>query len=605
MKYLLRCHSIRTLTIITFRLSGIVLLFVLMSMPIDANSDTVYALLIIMDADPNIGKAMKANRENVETLLTTIQDETDLQVKTKFLLSTRNETRKSYIKKWLEDINPGDNDVVFVYFSGFGGTLVEKNSTHNVFLYLQDGKYSQTDFAQDIQEISKCRLKVLITDQCKGFLKSIMIPNGNENSVSDKSLKIKHLFTEHEGFLHLSSVTPGEYGWINEESGGLFTDTLIQTVLHSSVTDIDMNTDGFITWSEMFDVISEKTEDRFQLAYPRLSKSIKKLLQEEGSTSQSPMAYALAKPSSPPVFQSDLWTLDSSEHTFTVSVNTDRPHYQLNDYLTLGILVTDDAHVIILNWDSAGELTLLFPNSLPQDNFLKAGTKHTIPNPESDFDFIFLEPIGMERLKVIAIRDGDDSKSIIDLFPKIDNDFQSVPNHERMGLEEEILAYLRKMKTTDWTVANQTVEVHASENTEPPNFSPPIEILPDYGKGDTVYIKDGDYMYFGKVTAEVDDDSETVAVNIFNKTLSKKLGDAISSEFVLGKRVKPQKGWGKQLVMLSFYRNDTWTFTTNVVIFEDYFLLPEVINREKIQGSRKVKLTEVRIPIPIPFYLGK
>ena len=601
MKYLLCCQGIRTLQTITFRFSGIVLFFLLMAIPINANSDTVHALLIIMDADPNLGSTMKVNQENVEKLLTTIQDETDLHVKKKLLLSSRNEVRKSYIMMWLEEINPGNNDVVFVYFSGFGGATAEIDTKHDVFMYLQDGKYRQSELAHKVQGISKCRLKILITDRCKGFLKSAPIPDHKVKTVYDKHIETKHLFMEHEGFLHISSAAEGEYGWVDKQIGGLFTDTLLHTIIQSSASDVDTNTDGFITWTEIFDVISQKTGDRFQQAYPLLSESLKEFLREQGSTSQSPTAYELPKPLAPLNIQSDLWNLTNPEHNFSLFLNTDRPNYQLNDFLTLRVLVTDDAHIIILNWDSTGKLTLLFPNSFEHNNLIKAGVIHAFPNPQSDFDYLLSGSHGMERFKGIAIRHTADSKAIVDLFPKINNSFQSVPNHQRSELEKEILTYLRQMKTTGWAVAGQTVEVRDAEPAQPPDFDTPIEIQPDYGKGDIVYIKDGNYMYFGEVIAEINEDSETVMVNIFNETLRKKLGDAVPSEFVLGRRVEPHNGWGKKLVMISFYRNETWTFTDNSIMFEDHYLLPEMIDNQRIQEPRKVKLSDVRIPIVVPF----
>ena len=331
-----------------------------------------------------------------------------------------------------------------------------------------------------------------------------------------------------------------------------------------------------------------------------LSESLKELLQEQGSVDQTPMAYALANPLVPEI-KSSLWALTNPEHNFTVFLNTDSPDYQLNDYLTLRVLVTDDAHIIILNWDSTGKLTVLFPNAYQQDNFVKAGMIHVFPAPQSDFDFLLSGPQGMERFKVIAIRRAADNTAITDLLPEGDSGFQSFPNPQRLEIEEKILTYLRQMKPTAWVVASQTVKVHEARLPEPPNFGNPNVIPPDYGKGDTVYVKDGNYMYFAEVTEAVDENAETIAVHILNDALRKKLGDTVSAELVLGRRVEPEGGWGNRLVMLSFYRDDKWRFTTDAVVFEDHFLLPEVIDKKLIQVPREVKLSDVRIPIPVSF----
>ena len=604
MKHLQRSEGNSTLWTITHRLIWIVLLFALMATPINASSQTVHALLVIVDADPSLGTAMQVNQEKMENLLIAVAHEAGLRLEKRFLRSSRNEARKSYVIKWLEEIKPNSDDVIFVYFSGFGGATPQTEKEQDAFVYLQDGEFRQSDFAQKVQNVSPARLKVLITDRCRGFLKLTPVPNRDETSMFTKQLKIKHLFMEHRGFLHISSATAGEYGWIDEQTGSLFTDTLLHAINHPSDSDLDRNGDRFITWQEIFEIVQQTTDDRFQRAYPTLSESLKKLLQEQGSDSQTPTAYVLPNPllaSPAPIIESRLWTITNPERNFTVFLNTDSPDYRLNDYLALGVHVKDDAHIVILNWDSTGKLTLLFPNVYQQDNFVKAGTDHTFPDPESDFDFLLSGPPGVERFKVIALRRATDSKTITDFFPAEDSSVQSAPNPKRLEIEDKILSYLHRIKPSDWAVASQTIELREAKLPEPPNFDPPLVILPDYRKGDTVYIKDESYMYFAKVTDEIDANAETVAVEIFNAELRKKLGDTVSSELVLGRRVEPERGWGNRRVMLSFYRNGKWTSTTDVAVFEDHFLLPKIIDKKPVQGSRKVGLKDVRFLIPVSY----
>ena len=135
------------------------------------------------------------------------------------------------------------------------------------------------------------------------------------------------------------------------------------------------------------------------------------------------------------------------------------------------------------------------------------------------------------------MRHATDSKTISDFFPAEDSRFQLVPNPKRLEIEEKILSYLRQIKPLDWAVASQTIELREAKLPEPPNFDPPLVILPDYRKGDTVYIKDERDMYFAKVTGEVDKNSGTVAVDIFNEALRNKLGNTVPAELILGRRV--------------------------------------------------------------------
>ena len=253
MKYLRCCHSARTLWAVSHRLM-IVLLFALMAMPINASSQKIHALLVIMDADPSLGAAMEVNQENVENLFTMIEHETDLRLEKRILLSSRNEARKNYVMTWLKEIKSNDNDVVFVYFSGFGGATPETEKEQDAFVYLQDGEFRQSDFAQKVRDVNNARLKILITDRCRGLLKSMPIPNPDETSIFSKfRLRLGIYLWNTQGFLHLSSATAGEYGWADEQTGGLFTKTLLHAISHPSASDVDSNGDSFIAWQEIFD----------------------------------------------------------------------------------------------------------------------------------------------------------------------------------------------------------------------------------------------------------------------------------------------------------------------------------------------------------------
>lgn len=301
-----------------------------------------------------------------------------------------------------------------------------------------------------------------------------------------------------------------------------------------------------------------------------------------------------------------LWALTNSESSFKVSLRTSSTRYRIGDYITLEAIATNDARIIIFNWDETGTLSVLLPNAYLLDNFVKAGNTYYIPDPEADFDLEALGPPGIERFKIIALRHNRNNRDIIAFFrTREDPTTQQAWSWEGSDveiIEKRIINYLRQIDPQDWAVDSDTAEIRQAEVREDPG--PPSVIAPDYGVGDTVYIQDGRNMYFGEVTDEVTEDAETVAVNIFNEELHKKLGDTVSKELVIGRRIEPPRGWGRQEVMLSFYRDEEWTFTTDVVVFEDYYQLPEQIDGKRVRGSRKVGLEEVRIPIPVSFESG-
>ena len=133
------------------------------------------------------------------------------------------------------------------------------------------------------------------------------------------------------------------------------------------------------------------------------------------------------------------------------------------------------------------------------------------------------------------------------------------------------------------------------------------ESAPLFDAEHIIYIKGGtegktsSYAYLAQLIDPFAEPAETVAVYIFNKELRKKLGDTIPATFILAGRPMPKEGWGTSQVMLSFYRNDAWIHTLEATVFEDYYLLPELIKNEPLQGPRKVGLGEIRVAIPVTY----
>ena len=65
----------------------------------------------------------------------------------------------------------------------------------------------------------------------------------------------------------------------------------------------------------------------------------------------------------------------------------------------------------MLNWDTVGNLTQLFPNKFDQNNHLRAGRTHTFPPPRADYK-LYLADSGTEKLKVLVVADKRASEKI-------------------------------------------------------------------------------------------------------------------------------------------------------------------------------------------------
>ena len=442
------------LTILTLFLLGLGILIV---SPADAQ--TVHALLIIMDADPRIGPAMKVDQQKVEQLLTSVNRV--YTVKKTVYLSSRNVTRRRAVLNWIQSVQPVSDDVIFVYYGGHGAMV--SNNYRETYLELTDKKLFRFELANAIQKKS-CRLKMLITDACSNAPRPPIVASSYAVETVSKRY-IKNLFGQHEGFLHLNGATEGEYGLCHIELGSFFTISLMALISDIS----DTNSDGFVAWEEVFALAKEDTQTIFDQAYPYFPPSMKRAFRSRGITSQTPKAYSLpqrlrtARPGN--ISVDSLWELRNPRARFNVELQTDKSTYRIDDYLTLRMKAKEDCYITVLNWDKNGKLTALLPNQYESDNFVSGGQTHTFPTPQSDFDFILPGPVGRERFKLIAVRKKSASqalKTALESMPREDSSpyrsqAEVVP---RDKAETRILKELLKLNSADWAEASTTIKLH-------------------------------------------------------------------------------------------------------------------------------------------------
>lgn len=278
----------------------------------------------------------------------------------------------------------------------------------------------------------------------------------------------------------------------------------------------------------------------------------------------------------------NLWTFNNPNDSFPVSLAISETDLVVGDAVTLEMHISTDAHLVLLNWSGAGEMQQLIPNDFLPTSWWKAG-QHSFPGGDADFE-IRVDTPGTERLKLLAFQNAEDSRAVANIFQT-----------EAVTAEEKILEYLQSMNSTDWAEAQLEVSVR-----EPERPVPDRELL-NVNAENIVYIKHGDDMYLARRLETRYGEAGTTVVHIFNAELREELGDTIAAELVLGRRTEPAQGWGNRRVMLSFYRDGEWSFTTDVVVFETYYELPERIDGKRVRDSRIVGFGEVRFPIPVSF----
>ena len=162
----------------------------------------------------------------------------------------------------------------------------------------------------------------------------------------------------------------------------------------------------------------------------------------------------------------DLWTLTNPKSSFSVFLTPNDLEYQIDDYLTLRVHTTQEAHLIILNWDATETLNLLIPNAYQQSNVVPAGGHRDYPTAGSEFNFRLGGPPGLERIKTIATRSAADSRAITAFFPLNKGGFQHVTGLRRQNVEKKIATYLQGIEPAVWAEDTQILEVKPASDSD-------------------------------------------------------------------------------------------------------------------------------------------
>jgi hypothetical protein len=96
-----------------------------------------------------------------------------------------------------------------------------------------------------------------------------------------------------------------------------------------------------------------------------------------------------------------------AQPTFQVrlSVLGDRRDFRIGEKIVYEVYSEEDAHLLLLNLDRAGNLRVILPNRYSPGAFVKGGTSIQVPSEQDRrerFEFQFLPPAGVEITKVIA-----------------------------------------------------------------------------------------------------------------------------------------------------------------------------------------------------------
>ena len=179
-----------------------------------------------------------------------------------------------------------------------------------------------------------------------------------------------------------------------------------------------------------------------------------------------PSCGIIGKGSSTLETEGPLWGLTNPESSFTVSLKTDSSTHtvRVGDPLELEFRSTEDAYLMVLNWDSAGKLSILLPNAFDRENRIIAHRAYFFPGRPAKFEFSLGHP-GVERFKVIAFspRYYRASAGFIHLFKTELNigsqSFWRWEDSDIQKTEKRIIDYLDRIDSEEWAEDNIAIGV--------------------------------------------------------------------------------------------------------------------------------------------------
>ncbi|EIJ44318.1 Caspase domain-containing protein [Beggiatoa alba B18LD] len=243
---------------------------------------TLHALLVIEDDYQdedlnNIAQSIKVDYGNLSKFLKILDDRGIIAVK-KTVLRGRQATL-SRIKETIDKTTVAADDVILFYFSGHGG--MEQGKT---FLYTSDSANLDRQSLEKAVAAKNARLKIILTDACSNSIDGVVAMRSMANKRNAAKGQFdevyRDLFLKHEGLLHLSASSEGEYAWSDNQLGGYFTYYFINEGLMKKPAS---------SWEKVFTESRDKTLQMYGLLPARQRAELK----TQGIKGQTPKAFAL------------------------------------------------------------------------------------------------------------------------------------------------------------------------------------------------------------------------------------------------------------------------------------------------------------------------
>ncbi len=236
-------------------LTVIYLFFASFLIPFEIYCDTLHAIIVSDSLASNIGDCNLVDASNIRFELRQIARLTGMTLNEKVFIG--DDALIENLIYEMDHLNVQEEDMVFFYFSGHGGRIMEKETQWPMLLFSRDKKYLDLDMIADlISEISP-RFSIIMADCCNNYLDA-KSKRGKEFSRTIKKIRLlaqgyKKLFLEMSGMLLIASSKEGQYSWTTDE-GSFFTNSFIKQLRREALLEKPR-------WENIFENLEEDLID--------------------------------------------------------------------------------------------------------------------------------------------------------------------------------------------------------------------------------------------------------------------------------------------------------------------------------------------------------
>lgn len=188
------------------------------------------------------------------------------------------------------------SDTLFCYFTGHGAYVRERGQV----LRMAGGEVVPRAELLERMKSKNARLTILITDACSNIVEPRVFASIREAEGIDHDV-CRYLFFRHRGVVDLHAAAPGEEAVALNETGSLFTSSLVDVLRQPNSAFPRMP----ITWRDVVGQAAARTADRFKMEF-NASKDFRLLFPNQ--TTQTVKAANLGEPIPAPIPKVD-WRL--------------------------------------------------------------------------------------------------------------------------------------------------------------------------------------------------------------------------------------------------------------------------------------------------------